>query len=119
MAFPNEKPSAFDLEDALEKVGGDMEIFREIIEVFLESYPDQLREIRRAIDDRDPGLVERTSHTLKGSVGTFAAKKAYETALRLEIIGREGRLEEAPREYSKLEQELNELDAALKEIPPE
>ena len=116
MAFPNEKPRAFDLEDALEKVGGDMEIFREIIEVFLESYPDQLREIRKAIDDSDAGVLERASHTLKGSVGTFAAKKAHETALRLEAIGREGKLEGAPGEYSKLEQELKELEAALKEI---
>lgn len=116
MTLSNDKPQVLDLEEALERVGEDMEIFREITELFLETYPDQLEEIRKGIDDRNADTVERASHSLKGSVGALAAKKAHETAFRLEVIGREGRLEEAPEEYSRLEQALKELDTALKEI---
>jgi len=114
MAFSNDLPGIFDLDDALERVGGDREILEEILEVFSESYPDQLSELKKAIDDGDASIVERAAHTLKGSVGTFSAKKALETALRLEIMGREGQLQEAAAEHSKLKQEVEELDAALK-----
>ena len=115
MAFSDDTLSIFDLDNALEYVGGDREILEEILEVFSETYPDQLSELKKAINDGDAPIVERAAHTLKGSVGTFSAKKAHETAFRLEILGREGKLEEAAAEYSKLEQEVEELDAALKE----
>lgn len=114
MAFSDDLPSIFDLDDALEKVGGDREILEEILKVFSESYPDQLSELKNAIDSGDAPLVERTAHTLKGSVGTFSAKKALETAFRLETMGRDGQLQEAAAEYSRLEHEIEELDAALR-----
>jgi HPt (histidine-containing phosphotransfer) domain-containing protein len=114
MAFSDDLPCIFDLDDALEKVGGDREILEEILEVFSESYPDQLSELKNAIDSGDAPLVERTAHTLKGSVGTFSAKKALETAFRLETMGRDAQLQEAAAEYSKLEHEIEELDAALR-----
>ena len=114
MAFSDDLSSIFDLEDALEKVGGDKEILEEILVVFSETYPDQLSELKNAIDSGDAPIVERAAHTLKGSVGAFSAKKALETAFQLETMGRDGKLEEAATVYSKLEQEVEELDAALK-----
>lgn len=114
MVFSDDLPSIFDLDDALEKVGGDREILEEILVVFSESYPDQLSELKNAIGNGDAPIVERAAHTLKGSVGTFSAKKALETASRLEIMGRDGQLQEAAAVYSKLEQEIEELDAALR-----
>ena len=114
MAFSDDLPCIFDLDDALEKVGGDREILEEILVVFSDSYPDQLSELKNAIDNGDAPTVERAAHTLKGSVGTFSAKKALETAFRLETMGRDGNLQEAAAVYPKLEQEVEELEAALK-----
>jgi HPt (histidine-containing phosphotransfer) domain-containing protein len=114
MTFSDDLPSIFDLDDALEKVGGDKEILEEILIVFSESYPDQLNELKNAIDSGDTPTVERAAHTLKGSVGVFSAKKALETAFRLETMGHEGNLEEATAACIKLEQEIEELEAALR-----
>jgi two-component system sensor histidine kinase/response regulator len=114
MAFSDDLPNIFDLDDALEKVGGDKEILEEILVVFSESYPDQLSELKKAIDNGDAPIVERAAHTLKGSVGTFSGKKALETAFRLETMGRDGNLQEAAAVYFKLEQEIEELEAALR-----
>ena len=114
MAFSDDLPSIFDLDDALDKVGGDREILEEILVVFSETYPDQLSELKKAIENNDAPIVERAAHTLKGSVGAFSAKKALETAFRLETMGRDGNLQEAAVVYSKLEQEIEELEAALK-----
>ena len=102
--------------EALETVGGDMDILKEIIVVFLESYPDQLKEIKKGIDKSDAGVIEQASHSLKGAVANLSASKAQESAFQLEIIGREGRLEEAHDVYLTLEQELIEAEEALKEI---
>ena len=115
MAFSDDRLSIFDLDDALEKMGGDKEILADILEVFSETYADQLNELKKAIEDGDTTIVERAAHTLKGSVGAFSAKKAFETAFRLENMGHDGNLEEAAAEYSKLEQEVEELHRALKE----
>ncbi|MBN1832461.1 MAG: Hpt domain-containing protein [Deltaproteobacteria bacterium] len=104
----------FDLDDALEKVGGDREILEEILVVFSESYPDQLSELKKAIDKGDAPIVERAAHTIKGSVGIFSSKKALETAFRLETMGHDENLEDAAAIYSKLEQEVEELEAALR-----
>ncbi len=114
MVFSDDLPNIFDLDDALERVGGDREILEEILVVFSETYPDQLSELKDAIDNGDAPIVERAAHTLKGSVGTFSAKKALETALRLEIMGHDGQLQEAAAVYSILEQEVEELEAALR-----
>ena len=115
MAFSDDRLSIFDLDDALEKMGGDKEILADILEVFSETYPDQLSELKKAIEEGDATIVERAAHTLKGSVGAFSAKKALDTAFRLEKMGHEGNLEEATAEYSKLEQEVEELHTALRE----
>jgi HPt (histidine-containing phosphotransfer) domain-containing protein len=114
MMFSDDILSIFDLDDALEKVGGDKEILQEILEVFSETYPDQLKELKNAIDNGDAPIVERAAHTLKGSVGTFSAKKSLETAFLLETMGHDGNLQEAAEIYSRLAQEVEELDAALK-----
>ena len=116
MAVPDDLSSIFDLDDALEKVGGDREILEEIYKVFAESYPEQLSELKNAIDNGDAPIVERAAHTLKGSMGVFSAKKSLETAFRLETMGRDGQLQEAASVYSKLEQEIEELDAALRAV---
>ena len=114
MALTDDISNIFDLDDALDKVGGDREILEEILIVFSETYPDQLNELKNAIDSGDAPIVERAAHTLKGSVATFSAKKAFETAFRLETMGRDGELQEAAAVYSTLEQEVEELDAALR-----
>jgi HPt (histidine-containing phosphotransfer) domain-containing protein len=53
--------------------------------------------------------LERAAHTIKGSVRTLAAQKAYETARRLEELGHEGRLKDAEGVYANLEAEMGRL----------
>jgi HPt (histidine-containing phosphotransfer) domain-containing protein len=115
MEYSDDRLSIFDLDDALEKMGGDKEILADILEVFSETYADQLNALKKAIEDSNATMVERAAHTLKGSVGAFSAKKALDTALRLENMGHDGNLEEAATEFSKLEQEVEELHIALKQ----
>lgn len=120
-SFPlkSDEPTAkevFDLAKALEVVDGDMELFREIADLFLVNLPDHIAQIQDGIARGDAKVVERAAHSLKGSVSNFGAKRAFETAYRLEVMGKEGRLAEAEKALSELERDLKELEAAMQGV---
>ena len=57
--------------EALARVGGDWELLRSLTEVFFDSYPAQLAQLREAIGRGDAPTVYRLAHTLVGAVGIF------------------------------------------------
>jgi two-component system, sensor histidine kinase and response regulator len=109
-AAPSE--ALFDKAVALSRVGGDVELLKEIAILFLDDYPKSLRELREAVEAGDAKRVERTAHGLKGSVSNFGARPAVEAALQLETMGRAQELVEA-------EQVLHSLEMALAALRPE
>ena len=88
-------------------------MLREIAQIFLEDYPEQLAEVRQHAADRCPEGLERAAHTLKGSIANFGAETAFEAALRLETMGREGDLTAADEAVEALERELEGLREGL------
>jgi CheY-like chemotaxis protein len=103
----------FDLSEAMKSVSGDKGLFSEIASLFLESAADNMSKIRRGIANKDASAVETAAHALKGSVSNFGATRTFEAAHRLERIGRDGKLQEAERAKSDLEQELKALESAI------
>lgn len=104
---------AFDVDAAMAQVGGDLELFKEIVGIFVEDSEKLLSEIENAISRGDEKALERSAHTLKGSAGNFGAKTAVETALKLELMGRSGQLDDAQDTYLTLEEAINHLKSAL------
>jgi HPt (histidine-containing phosphotransfer) domain-containing protein len=105
--------SGFDRQYALSRVAGDEELLKEIAAVFLEDYPNSLREIRAGIASADAGRMERAAHSLKGSVANFGARDAVACALKLEQMGRASRLQDCAGTLQELEQALASLHAEL------
>lgn len=101
---------------ALSRVGGDFELLREVVGLFLDDYPQALDKIREAVTAGDQANLERQAHSLKGSVSTFGAKEAFEAALSLEKQGRNGDLTSAAEGLSRLEQALSALRPELEAI---
>ena len=108
--------SVFDRQFALSRVGGDEELLKEIAAVFLEDYPNSIREIRSAITAGDAKRLENSAHTLKGSVSTFGARGAVESASRLEQLGRSQRVEAYAEALLALEQALSALHPELEAL---
>jgi protein-histidine pros-kinase len=106
-------PKTFDLSGAMETVSGDEDLFREIAGMFIESCADHIAKIKEGIAGNDAGILEREAHSLKGAVGNFSAKEAYEAAYHLEKLGNEGKMATAA-ELSSLEKALNELVSEMK-----
>lgn len=107
------RESGLDRQFALSRVGGDDELLKEIAAVFLEDYPNSLREIHAAIDSGDASQLERSAHSLKGSVANFGARDAVAAAFRLEQMGRARQLQDCAATLRTLEQALALLHPEL------
>ncbi len=105
--------SEYDRAAAMERVGGDEELFRELADMFLAEAPTWLQAIDEAVRTGDATSVKRTAHTLKGAVGTFAAQLAWNAAQRLETMGRDNDLGSAPAALADLRETIGRLQRAL------
>ena len=101
---------------ALSRVGGDVELLREVVGLFLDDYPHAVEKIRKAVAAKDSSGLEHHAHSLKGSVSTFGAKDVFEMALALEKQGRGGDLSNAVENLHKLEKALKALRPELEAI---
>jgi signal transduction histidine kinase/CheY-like chemotaxis protein len=104
-----------DWQAAWANLEGDRNLLSELALMFLDDLPQQMEAIHRAVDNRQDHDLERLAHRLKGSVGNFAAKPAFEAAFHLEKIARQGDLQLAPQAVDALEYEIRRLQSALEE----
>lgn len=116
MAVNKETAPVLDLDAALERVGGDEDLLREIGALFLQEYPPAISDLRTAVADRDSKLIERKAHSLKGSVLTFGSGVAYEATLELEMQGRSGDLSEVDSNFERAELSLARLCNELRTL---
>jgi two-component system, sensor histidine kinase and response regulator len=98
---------------ALSRVGGDVELLKEVVELFLDDYPSTFEKIKAAVASRNATALEHAAHSLKGSVSTFGASRAFEAAFTLEKQGRSGDLADAQESLVQLEQALEALRPEL------
>lgn len=110
------RESGLDRQFALSRVGGDEELLKEIAAVFLADYPNSLREIHAAIAAGEANQLERSAHSLKGSVANFGARDAVACALRLEEMGRAGKIQDGDEILRALEHALAALQVELQAL---
>jgi two-component system, sensor histidine kinase and response regulator len=101
---------------ALARVGGDLDLLKEIAALFLDEYPRELDEIRTAYAAGDAHTLERSAHGLKGSVANFGAAAAVDAAFQLEQFGKAAKLDQVPPALAALERALALLHAELSSI---
>lgn len=112
----NHEAEALNVTEALERVEGDIELLKELAELFLQECPRMLAEIEHAIAAGDPQALQHAAHTLKGSVSNFAASRAAEASLVLEKMGRQQNLVGAAAAFSTLQHELTRVNPALETL---
>jgi CheY-like chemotaxis protein len=112
-------PDALDVAGALERVAGDRELLKDLIDLFFADCPTLLGAIRDALQRRDAHALQHAAHALKGAVSTFCAQPAYEVALQLEMAARSEELSHAIELVASLEKELTRLKPALSALVPQ
>jgi CheY-like chemotaxis protein len=97
-------------------VDGNRRLLRELVRLFLADCPQRMTEINEAVRRGDAGALRVAAHALKGSIGNFAAKNAFDAAQRLEIMGRDRDLDRAAEGRMTLESELALLIEELRNL---
>ena len=113
--LPTPADLPFEWDAALESVGGDEAMLRDLAEMFFTECPKLMQQIREHIAGADGPELRRAAHTLKGSAHVFGAAAAAEAAHRLEEIGREEAFADAEEALALLEDEVARLLPALRE----
>lgn len=103
---------------AMAATGGDLELLCEVVDTFLDDYPNLLSALEQAIADESSEDWTRAAHTLKGALRHFGAARAVARAVELEKMGKEhGDAARGGELFIELEQEIqcviNELQNFL------
>ncbi|MEE4166858.1 MAG: response regulator [Desulfocapsaceae bacterium] len=105
----------WDYERALQFVGGDENLFHELILLFVERKMQLLDSIQKAITSEDPKLLDDAAHAYKGAVNHFSAQSVRDIAFRLESKGKANDMSGAHELFSKLVNLSDKLAASLEE----
>ncbi len=97
----------------LDRVGGNVELLDQLVEVFRADCSRLLPELETALGAADAPTARRAAHTLKGMVAFFDAAAAREAATRLEAMAAAGHLTGAENAFHTLHGEIQRLQAAL------
>jgi HPt (histidine-containing phosphotransfer) domain-containing protein len=112
--FNHLKSERFDPETLWNRVDGDLDLLRELVELFTEEAPRMLARIEEAIKHGSASDLEKASHKIKGSVLQFSAHAATAIALELEENARLGSIAGAEELLKKLRLEIDRLQQTLR-----
>lgn len=101
--------SVFDASTMLTNIGGDVQLFDQLIRLFLDRHRAMVQDIQAAIGQADCGELERAAHSMKGTAGNLCAPDVVLLAGQLEAAGRLGQLAEAPALLLQLERTIQQL----------
>lgn len=106
----------FDLSALRSRVEGDLDLLAEMIELYLTSSPLLMSEIESAVAAQDADKIQRAAHTLKGVLKNMCATTCAEAALELEMLGKQGNIENAGQTLATLKSEFERLESVLSEV---
>ena len=100
---------------ALERMGGDEELYHEIKAVFLEDAAVQLKSLAEVLATEDRSEIQRIAHSLKSASGSVGGEAMQASAKRLEdaapsetLTGLESMFESLCAEFERLQSELQQ-----------
>jgi two-component system, sensor histidine kinase and response regulator len=105
-----------DEESLLEECDNDKALLSRMVEIFDRDARERLPRLREAVRAGTAEAVKQEAHALKGGIGTFYAKAAYDTAYALEKMGADGNLSNAQATLQTLESQLQSLRQKLDEL---
>ena len=101
-----------DYNAALARVGGDVDLLKELAGMFMEEYPKLLGQIREGLERQDAASVTSAAHQLKGLLAQFGVEAGRQVAFAVEQPARQGDLSTAGVNCQVLE-------ATMRRVHPE
>jgi CheY-like chemotaxis protein len=106
----------FNLENALNISGGDVELLRDMVRMVLQQAEEDLPGLREACAARDAVHLRERAHRLKGSMGTIGAEAAHAACLQMEYAARDGKTETFDDALAVLENALQQQAPVLQKF---
>lgn len=101
--------------DSLQRMGNDVQLFKDLVVMFTEDAPKRLASLYDAIDASDWKIVEEQAHSLRGLVSTFGTNAAaYQHLATIENSVAAGDYAVVPKLRAGLDASLQELESELK-----
>jgi CheY-like chemotaxis protein/HPt (histidine-containing phosphotransfer) domain-containing protein len=107
----------FDRSALLERLGCDQAFCDELLDLFTQDTPDQIKRLRQALEADDYDLVERLAHTVRGSAANLGAETLSQVAGGIEEAVRKSELDEVSRLAEKLEGEFERFKTVVSSLP--
>jgi PAS domain S-box-containing protein len=105
-----------DLTAALQGVGGDRGLLRELAVEFLQSWPERVAELRQSAASGDTRGLVRLAQMVRAAAAQVGARAAAAAAERLEGLGRGGTLAGAADACAALEERLRRVGPMLRQV---
>ncbi|MCA9659000.1 MAG: response regulator, partial [Myxococcales bacterium] len=109
----HEPPAIVDHDAVLERLGGDRQLLRRIVDLFCESAPTLLRELEAAIARGDARRVKHDAHRLAGMLSNFNAAAAQGLARQIEERARDTVLDGCDELLVALRERIRRLERDL------
>ncbi|QHW01552.1 response regulator [Spirosoma endbachense] len=78
--------TSFSVEPLLNSVGNDAELAMELLEIYLDKTPDEIKQLQQALSDGDVKAIGRTLHTQKAPAMMMGLEEATELNLKIEAL---------------------------------
>lgn len=111
-----ESAMVLDQEELIEEIDEDSDLLSTMLDMYDRDIEQRLTKLREAIPAGDSETIAAEAHAIKGGVGNFFAGESFETAGRLEDLGRAGNNSETAATFAALETQLIILRAKLGEV---
>ena len=98
-----------DLEEVLERVENDRELLIELIEIFLEDYPNKITELKNSVANKNGENTQNIAHSLKGASANISAKKISSIFLGIENSVKDNN-------FAAVEQVLGQLEGLIEDL---
>ena len=92
---------------------GDASVIVELIDLFLIDAPGKITQTQQAIEEDDANEVREGIHALKGSARNLHAEALARACENLERSAKKGKLNSAPADLRRIEEELQKVVVVL------
>jgi HPt (histidine-containing phosphotransfer) domain-containing protein len=104
----------FDYDDFLDRIDGDVDLLKEVVQIFLEDTPRLLTNLYSGIKSGDNEAVERAAHTLKGATANISAKRLQQLSQYIQLALKENDAADIESFINHFKENYKKLDQVLR-----
>ena len=108
-----------EIDDALQRLGGNTDLYQELLCDFLANNKEAVNAIRSSLQNGDNDTAKRQAHTLKGVAGNIGALRVFEQAKLLDEAIENGEVTGDSVLLDTTEEALSEVIGALEQKLPQ